>query len=40
MTANPFAGAAPHNEVQWHGIDWSAVHRNVRRLQARIVVRP
>ncbi len=37
MTANPFAGAAPHNEVHWHSIDWSAVHRNVRRLQARIV---
>src|SRR5207248_8517855 len=37
MTANTFAGAAPHNEVKWHRIDWSAVHRNVRRLQARIV---
>jgi len=24
----------------WHDIDWQAVHRNVRRLQARIVVRP
>ena len=40
MTANTFAGAAPHNEVKWHRIDWSAAHRNVRRLQARIVVRP
>src|SRR6266480_4909704 len=37
MTANTFAGAAPHNEVKWHRIDWSAVHRTVRRLQARIV---
>ncbi len=37
MTANTFAGAAPHNEVKWHRIDWSAAHRNVRRLQARIV---
>ncbi len=37
MTANTFAGAAPHNEVKWHKIDWSAVHRTVRRLQARIV---
>ena len=37
MTANPFAGAASHNEVEWHHIKWSAVHGNVRRLQARIV---
>src|SRR5207248_10915558 len=37
MTANTFAGAAPHNEVKWHQMNWSAVHRNVCRLQARIV---
>ena len=37
MTANTFAGAASHNEMTWHHINWSAVHRNVRRLQARIV---
>src|SRR5258708_9355058 len=37
MTANTFAGAASHNEVEWHQIKWSAVHGNVRRLQARIV---
>jgi RNA-directed DNA polymerase len=37
MTANTFAGAASHAEVNWHTIDWSAVHGNVRRLQARIV---
>jgi RNA-directed DNA polymerase len=37
MTANTFAGAASHKEVNWRTIDWSAVHRNVRRLQARIV---
>src|SRR3989441_5549568 len=37
MTANTFAGAASHNERKWHHIKWSAVHRNVRRLQARIV---
>jgi len=37
MTANTFAGAASHNEVNWQTINWSAVHRNVRRLQARIV---
>lgn len=34
MTATP-AGAAPH--VEWHDIDWRAVHENVRRLQSRIV---
>jgi RNA-directed DNA polymerase len=37
MTANTFAGAASHSEVNWRTINWSAVHRNVRRLQARIV---
>src|SRR5207248_8895551 len=37
MRAATFAGAAPHNEVKWHRIDWSAAHRTVRRLQARIV---
>ena len=37
MRAATVAGAAPHNEVKWHRIDWSAVHRTVRRLQARIV---
>src|SRR5260370_33103392 len=31
-------GAASHDIVAgWHDIDWKAVHRNVRRLQARIV---
>src|SRR2546421_13078630 len=34
-------GAASHDiVVRWHDIDWQAVHRNVRRLQVRIVVRP
>ncbi len=37
MTANTFAGAAPHSEVKWHQTNWTAVHRTVRRLQARIV---
>ena len=37
MTANTFAGAASQREVNWHAIKWSAVHRTVRRLQARIV---
>jgi RNA-directed DNA polymerase len=31
------AGAASHATVDWHAIDWQRVHRNVRRLQARIV---
>jgi RNA-directed DNA polymerase len=31
------AGAAPGFATGWHAIDWQAVGRNVRRLQARIV---
>ena len=31
------AGAPSHNPVQWHQIEWSRCHREVRRLQARIV---
>jgi RNA-directed DNA polymerase len=31
------AGAASPETVDWHRIDWQKVHRNVRRLQARIV---
>jgi RNA-directed DNA polymerase len=31
------AGAASHAEVDWHALNWRAVHENVRRLQARIV---
>jgi RNA-directed DNA polymerase len=31
------AGAVPGLATDWHSIDWSKVHRNVRRLQARIV---
>jgi RNA-directed DNA polymerase len=31
------AGASSHREVPWHAINWWQVHRNVRRLQARIV---
>jgi RNA-directed DNA polymerase len=37
MTALTTAGAASHGEVVWHRIDWQQAHRNVRRLQARIV---
>ena len=30
-------GALSHPTVAWHTINWYAVHRTVRRLQARIV---
>jgi RNA-directed DNA polymerase len=35
--AEMLAGAAPDLATDWHSIDWKKVHRNVRRLQARIV---
>ena len=31
------AGAAPDHAPDWHSINWKAVYRNVRRLQASIV---
>src|SRR5260370_24184644 len=31
------AGAVSHDHMEWQSIDWNAVHKNVRRLQARIV---
>jgi RNA-directed DNA polymerase len=37
MTAKPIAGAASHENVDWHAINWQQAHENVRRLQARIV---
>ena len=37
MTAVGSAGATSHRPMDWHRINWHAVHRNVRRLQARIV---
>src|SRR6185295_10515026 len=37
MTTAPPVGAASHAPLDWHAINWRAVHRNVRRLQARIV---
>ena len=38
MTAkNELAGAASRKPIDWHGMDWPKAHRNVRRLQARIV---
>jgi RNA-directed DNA polymerase len=38
MTAKQdLAGAASREPLDWHAIDWRKAHRNVRRLQARIV---
>ena len=37
MDENRTAGAASHMLTEWHAIDWYHAHRNVRRLQARIV---
>jgi len=38
MTAkHDLAGAASRRTVDWHAIEWREAHRNVRRLQARIV---
>jgi RNA-directed DNA polymerase len=38
MTAkHDLAGAASRRTVDWHAIEWRKAHRNVRRLQARIV---
>lgn len=33
----PGAGAASDRARHWHGINWAGCHREVRRLQARIV---
>ncbi len=37
MTVEHATGAVSHGEVDWHTIDWERAHREVRRLQARIV---
>ena len=37
MTAATQAGAPTRADMNWQAIRWQAVHRNVRRLQARIV---
>jgi RNA-directed DNA polymerase len=37
MTAACSAGAASHEGVEWHAIEWQHAHQTVRRLQARIV---
>ena len=36
-TVDAGAGAASHDALDWHAIDWPQAHRIVRRLQARIV---
>jgi RNA-directed DNA polymerase len=36
-TTSPLAGATSHDKVDWHKINWPKVHREVQRLQARIV---
>ena len=37
MTAAIPTGTVPRGPAGWHDIDWRAVNRAVRRLQARIV---
>jgi RNA-directed DNA polymerase len=37
MTTGSSVGAVSGVDVDWHAVDWHKVHRNVRRLQARIV---
>src|SRR6201998_1541473 len=37
MTTAKAVGAVSREAVKWHAIDWQAINRNVRRLQARIV---
>lgn len=37
MTVATQTGAASHDTLNWHAIDWQKVHTNVRRLQVRIV---
>jgi RNA-directed DNA polymerase len=37
MTTAQAVGAASREAAEWYAIDWQAIHRNVRRLQVRIV---
>ena len=37
MTTAKAVGAVSSDATEWHAIDWQAIHRNVRRLQVRIV---
>jgi RNA-directed DNA polymerase len=34
---NPTTGAVSHQAMGWHDINWQKAHREVRRLQVRIV---
>ncbi|SLM31197.1 conserved hypothetical protein [Desulfamplus magnetovallimortis] len=36
-TAIEAVGASLRKPIEWHGINWNRAHRNVRRLQVRIV---
>jgi RNA-directed DNA polymerase len=37
MTTGQTVGAVSSEAAEWYAIDWQAIHRNVRRLQVRIV---
>ena len=37
MTTAQAVGAVPREAAEWYAINWPATHRNVRRLQVRIV---
>jgi len=37
MTTAQAVGALSREAAEWYAIDWHAIHRNVRRLQVRIV---
>jgi Zn-dependent peptidase ImmA (M78 family) len=37
MTTAKAVGAVSREAAEWYAIDWQAIHRNVRRLQVRIV---
>ena len=37
MTTAQAVGAVSNDTAEWYAIDWQAIHRNVRRLQVRIV---
>src|SRR5438874_10906590 len=37
MTTAQAVGAVSREAAEWYAIDWQAIHRNVRRLQVRIV---
>jgi hypothetical protein len=40
LTSGPSVGATTDMPLPWHQINWRQAERNVRRLQARIAVRP